>query len=114
MLQAIVVLLFAIPIAIFSTQNTIPVSLIFLDHHIDEVPVYMVALLAFLAGAVLCAIIHVIYKLSTSLTIRDQQNEIKIQRRKTAEILKHVHQLEIENAELKQKADPEKVDEKSL
>lgn len=114
MLQAIVVLLFAIPIAIFSTENTIPVSITFLNNRIDEVPVYMITLLAFLAGAVLCSIIHLIYKLSASLTIRDQQNEIKLQRRKTAEILKHVHQLEIENAELKSKGDPEKVDEKSL
>ena len=115
MIQAIVVILFAVPIAIFATQNTGVISLHFLGERLENVPVYLAAILALLAGVLFSSIIHLVYRLGTSLTIHDLHNEVKIQRRKSAEILKHVHQLELENEELKKKNKNETViDKKSL
>lgn len=114
MVGLILTILFAVPIAIFATENTQKVTLRFLQYTFPNVPLYLVFLLILVVGVVFTWILHLFDAFSLSWDIRKKANIVKEERKKNIELAKQLHKLEIENAQLKGKYNPESVDEKSL
>ncbi len=110
----ILTIIFAVPIAIFATENTQRVSLKFLQYSFPNVPLYLVFLLVLLVGVAFSWILHLFGVVSLSWDIRKRTNILKDVRKENVELTKRLHKLEIENAELKTKYDVKSVDEKAL
>ena len=87
--------------AIFATQNTSSVTLNFGNYILPSMPIYLVVLIPLLIGLLLALFFHINKDLSQGLTINEQKDEIKNLKKSLAEITKSAHQLEIENAKLK-------------
>lgn len=100
-------------ISFFATQNTDPISLQFFIYQIAEVPKYVVVVGAFLTGLLLSWIINIINNIMAGFAIRKRDSKITDFKRENAELVKRVHQLELENAKLKERYN-EPEDEKSL
>ncbi len=113
MATLIVTVLFGLIIAFFATQNSGVISLNFLNYTIPGIPVYIVVAGALLVGLLFSWIISSIKDIATGFTIRGKENKIKDYRKENAELVKKIHQLELENARLSAKTDAP-VDDKSL
>ncbi len=114
MLGLILTIIFAVPIAIFATENTQKVTLRFMQYSYQNVPLYLVFIFILLIGVAFSWILHLFGVFSLSWDIRKRTNILKEERRKNIELAKRLHKLEIENAELKTKYDVKSVDEKAL
>lgn len=107
-------LLFAVPVAIFATQNTQTVNVNFFQNLYPAVPLYLVVLVTLLTGVVFSWLIHIVDIFYSSWEIRNKVNAIKQEKKKNLDLAKKLHELELENAEIKGKYRPDDVDEKSL
>lgn len=114
MVGLILTILFAVPVAIFATENTQKVSVRFLQYTFPDVPLYLIFLLILFVGVAFTWVLHLFDAFSLSWDMRKKSNIIKEERKKNVELAKQLHKLEIENAELKAKYNHESVDEKSL
>jgi len=90
--------------AYFATQNTARVAISLFHYSIPNVPIYVVVLAALLIGILICWVISVFGSISTSLTIFGKNNKIKKDSKQIDDLNKKIHDLEIENANLKGKA----------
>lgn len=110
----LVISLLAIPLAIFSTQNTQLVDVTFFQYRFSPVPLYFVVLVSLSVGVVFTWLIHLVGQLSTLLNLHGKEKAIGLEKKKNVELLARVHKLEVANAELKTRYQPDEVDEKSL
>jgi len=99
--------------AIFATQNTGPVTLNFGNYIIPSIPVYLITLIPLLIGLLLALFFHLAKDLSQGLTINEQKDEIKKDKKDLAEITKSSHKFEVENAKIKTE-NGEPTDENSI
>src|SRR3989344_7252365 len=103
-------LLFAVPVAIFATQNTQTVTVKMLQYTYSSVPLYLVVLITLLVGVTFSWLIHVVDIFYSSWEIRNKVNALKHEKKKSIDLTKKLHELEIENADLKGKYKPEDTD----
>ncbi len=113
MTTLLLIVLIGLVISFFATQNTDPISLQFFIYQITEVPKYVVVVGAFLLGLFLSWSINLINNITTGFVMRKKDTKITDFKRENAELVKRVHQLELENAKLKERYN-EPEDEKSL
>jgi lipopolysaccharide assembly protein A len=90
-----------------SKYNFIPVSLNLGVVAFSEIPLFYVIVGSLLIGLVLSYIIYLIGSISTSLTLRGKEKEIKVYKDEVLELTKRVHQLELEKE--KEKNNPTNV-----
>jgi uncharacterized integral membrane protein len=114
MLSLIIILIVGSIIAYLSLQNTMLVSLNFLDYTIPNLPLYYVIIGSMLIGLLLSYTIHLIHSFFTTLTIHSKDKKIMQERKEVAELTKRIHKLELENATLKKDTDLVGVDSNSL
>ncbi len=114
MVGLILTIMFAVPVAIFATQNTQKVTVRFMQYSYQNVPLYLIFILILLLGVAFTWILHLFDAFSLSWDIHKRTKILKEERRKNIELAKRLHKLELENAQLKAKYNPESVDEKSL
>lgn len=114
MLALIILLISASFIAYLSLQNTMLVSVNFLDITITDLPLFYVVIGSMLIGLLLSYTIYIIHSVTTSIKLRKQDKKIKTARAQTADLTKRIHQLELENARLQKASDPENIDANSL
>lgn len=113
MATLIVTVLLGLVIAFFATQNTGTISLYFSNYTFSGIPIYIVVVGALLVGLFLSWIISLINDIGTGFTLMGKENKIKDYKKENTELLKDIHQLELENAKLKAETNtPE--DDKSL
>jgi uncharacterized integral membrane protein len=113
MATLIMLVLAGIGAALFANQNTDVASLTFGSYHLRAVPVYLIVLVAVLVGLLVAAVINLVNSLISSFEILGKDSKIKEGKKVVAELTKRIHQLELENTELK--ANSEKIpDEKSI
>lgn len=113
MITLILLVLAAIAAAFFATQNTSVASLTFAGYHFRGVPMYLIVLVSILIGLLVSAIMNFVGSVTSSFEIYGKNTKIKEGKKTVAELTKQIHQLELENMELK--TQQEKMpDEKSL
>jgi len=121
----ILVVLSGILAALFATQNTDPVSIIVASYTLNDIPMYLIVLGSLLLGLLLSSIISLVNSISSSFTLISLVNsisssftlhgkdaKIKETKKTLVELTKQIHQLELENARLKEHTTF--TDEKSL
>lgn len=113
MLTLIVVLIFGIGVAFFATQNAQQVSVTLANYELTSVPMYVVVLASLLLGISTAWIISLVGSISSTLTIHGKDTKIKESKKEIADLIKRIHQLELENEKLKAELD-RPTDEKSL
>ncbi len=87
--------------AIFSTQNTGPVTLNFGSYVLSNIPLYLAILVPLLGGLILALLLHIVRDLSQRLTISEQKDKIKNLKRELAEVTKEAHKFQLESTRLK-------------
>lgn len=113
MASLILTLLFGLIIAYFAAQNTGVITLNFLTYTIPGVPTHVVVVGALLVGLFLSWIMSLVNSIGTGFTIRGKESTIKDYKKENAELIRKIHQLELENTRLKAETD-EPLDDKSL
>lgn len=87
--------------AFFATQNTTLTSLTLGNYHLRNIPMYLIVLGSVLIGLLVAAIINLINSLTSSFELLGKDSKIKEGKKLVAELTKKIHQLELENTELK-------------
>ncbi len=101
-------------IGFFATQNGELISLYFGSFTLPNVPVYLAVVGALLLGLLLAWIFYILRSFSSSMTLHSKESKLKEANKTIAQITKSLHQLEIENARLKEKSGEEGPDDKSI
>jgi uncharacterized integral membrane protein len=102
MLVLLVAVLFGLGIGYFATENTIPVTIRLSEYVLEDVPLYLVVVGSLLAGLFIAWILYIARSVSTRLTIYGKDQVVKKTRRTVADLERRVHELEGENARLRQ------------
>lgn len=102
MVTLITAVVLGVIFAIFSTQNTGPVTLNIGGHILQNIPVYLVILVPLLSGLLLAFLFHITKDLSQNLTINEQKDDIKKLKNDLAEVTKQAHKFELESTKLKE------------
>jgi uncharacterized integral membrane protein len=84
-----------------SSFNFTPVTVNLGFYTFANIPLFYVIIGSLLAGLVLSYLVYLIRSISTSLTLRGKNKEIKKEKDEVLELTKRVHQLELENEKLK-------------
>lgn len=100
-------------IAYFAIQNTGAVSLNFLNYTIPGIPIYIVIVGALLTGLFISWIISVVNGIGTGFTLQGKESKIKDYKKENAELIRQIHQLELENSRISA-ASHERADDKSI
>ncbi|MBP9716752.1 MAG: DUF1049 domain-containing protein [Candidatus Levybacteria bacterium] len=90
--------------AYFATQNTQLVSVNFFHYVVPSIPLYVVVLAALLIGIVISLVISFFGFVSTALKLFGKDNTIKQSSKEIDNLKKRIHDLELENENLKGKA----------
>lgn len=101
-------------LAYFATQNTALVNLRFGSYVLLNIPLYLVATGALLLGLLLAWVFYLVRSFSSTITLHGKESKIKEANKTIAELAKKIHQLEIDNARLREKTGEQEADDKSL
>src|SRR5690349_13644061 len=112
MLTWIAYIISGIVVTVFSIENTQPVHVSLLVRSWDNVPLYIVVVIAFFIGVMISWLIGYIHSIFASLTIRGKNKKLSSAKQELALLTRKIHQLELENVELQKKS--EFMDDKSL
>lgn len=104
MISLIILIVTGAGFAYFATQNTARVSINLFHYVIADVPIYVVVLAALLIGIVISLIISFFGSITNTLRIFGKNSTIKKDKRDIASLNKRIHDLELENENLKGKA----------
>lgn len=112
MVTLILLLIGAIVAALFATQNTVLGSVTIAAYHL-KVPMYLIVLVSVLVGLLVSAILSSIGSIMSSFEIYGKDSKIKEGKKNAVDLTKQIHQLELENIQLKTELD-KMPDEKSI
>ena len=104
MASLIVLIISGAGFAYFATQNTARISINLFHTTLSNIPIYVVVLVALLIGIIICWIISIFGFVSTTLTIFGKNSKIKKDSKEIENLNKRIHDLELENENLKGKA----------
>lgn len=114
MLDLILLLVVGSGLVYLSQFNFMLVSVSLGMYTISDIPLFYVIVGSLLVGLVLSYLVYIVRAISTSLTIRDKDNEIKKNKEEVLELTKRVHQLELENEKVRNSSDPQPTDQNAL
>ncbi len=98
MFLLIATIIFAAVIAFFATQNAGPVDLHMSSYRISQIPLYWVVLGSVLLTLIFSWIMLLIDSISSSFALHGRNNAVKQLKKDNENLVKKIHQLEIENA----------------
>lgn len=101
MLILFLAIVLSIIFSIFATQNTGLITLYFYKFSLPNIPIYIVILASILLAFVISLIVQLLKNLTSSMTISNQKNRIKVLKRELAEVTREFHKNELENAKFK-------------
>ncbi len=101
MLALLIIIILGIGVALLAMQNPQTVVLYAAHYRFEHIPLYAVVLGALLFGIFISWVISMFDSLFTSLTLRRKDSKIKDTEKENIELVKRVHQLELENEHLK-------------
>lgn len=114
MLVLIVTVIFGLGIAYFATQNTTTITIKLAGYTLTDLPLYVMVVGSLLVGLLFAWIINLVSSISSSLTIHGKDKTIKEAKKTIADLTKKVHELELENTQLKAEYHHKSSDENSL
>ena len=114
MLVLILLLVVGSGLVYISKYNFQPVSLNLGMYTLSNIPLFYVIVGSIVIGLVLSYVAQLIHSISTSITIRGKDREIKRNKGEVLELTKSVHQLELENERQKNGSDIEPQDPNAL
>jgi ketopantoate reductase len=91
-----------------------PVSVNLGSYVLTDIPLFYVIVGSIVIGLLLAYVVYLFHAISTSLTLRGKNNEIKKDKADVLELTKRVHQLELENEKLKHSPSVEPEDPNAL
>ena len=107
--------LFSVGVAYFATQNTSRLTLHLATYVWSGIPIYILVLGSLLAGFLFACIFQILNSISSSAKIKNREHALKEEKKANLELIKHVHQLELENTKLAAKeGDKDVLDSNSL
>ena len=95
-------LLVALIFSYFALQNSEPVDLRFGQYIAPNIPVYIIAIISMVTGVILSLIFSLTESLSAAMTIFGKDRKIKVAENNLATLENKMHNLEMENARLKE------------
>ncbi len=98
MIVLLIALLFGVGFAYLATQNTSGVTLTIVNYVFHNIPLYLIVLVSLIIGVTITLILSAVHELSTFFILRKKENAIKELKKTLAELIKRVHQLELEKA----------------
>lgn len=101
MVSLIIVFLFALAVAYFALQNAVAVPIVFASTVFHSVPLYFVIIASVLVGIILSSLIGSIGNVSTYMKLRNKDDRIHNDEKVINDLQQKIHDLEIENAQLK-------------
>lgn len=102
MLSLILAVAFAILVATFAVQNRNFVDVRFGTYLLTGVPVYLLVLLSILSTLLFAGILFLANNVSSFFTIHGKEHSIKERSHENEKLVQRVHDLEVENAKLKE------------
>lgn len=101
MFSLVIVLVSGIAVAIFATQNTQTVLVSFFNYQSFVVPVYIIVLVSMLIGIFISWLLSMVGSISSYFTLREKNKLLGETKYESTNLVKRVHQLELENERLK-------------
>lgn len=114
MLIIILFLIIGSSLVYISKFNFAPVTLNLGMYTVSDLPLFYVIVGSVLFGLVLSYLFYVVGAISTSLTLRGKNREIKVDKDEILELTKRIHQLELEKEKISQHSGSEPKDENAL
>lgn len=101
MAELIVTMIIGLGIAFFALHNTTGVSLVMGPYRLENIPLYLIVVSAFLLGLFLAWIIETLESVSNSIKLYAKERTIKSANQTINDLERKVTTLELENAKLK-------------
>ena len=101
MVVLLVAVIFGIAIAYFGMQNISPVTIRLNEYVWNDVPLYLVIVGSLFVGLFIAGILYFARSVSSTLTIYGKDRAMKKAKHTVADLEHRVHELEAENAQLK-------------
>jgi uncharacterized integral membrane protein len=114
MLALIFTVIFSIFIGYFATQNTSALTIHFWSYSWSGIPMYLIVLISLLVGLLFAWMFNLLTVISSSLTIKGKDQALLKAKNDNLELIKKVHQLELENTKLAAKEGVDLVEDNSL
>lgn len=114
MLVLILLLIIGSGLVYISKFNFVPVTVNLGLYTFSDVPLFYVIVGSLLFGLILSYLVYLINSISTSLTLRGKNKEIRNDKDEILELTKRIHQLELENEKLKHEPSLEPEDPNAL
>ena len=114
MIALLLFIVFGLLFGYFATLNTSFVTIYFGIYTAEHISLYLVVLLSFGTGVLFATLFYFIKFLSSKFMISRREGEIVKATKENAELMKKIHQLEIENTRLKTKTGEQSHDDDSL
>ncbi len=114
MLALFLFISFGLIFGYFATLNTAASSISFGVYTFEQVPLYLIVIASFAIGVLFSSIFYMLQSVSARLILGKKGKELESEKKEVAELMKRVHQLELENTKLKAKHGDIEEDEDSL
>lgn len=114
MIALLLFIAFGLFFSYFATLNTLLVSVSFGSLSYEKIPLYVLIISSFAIGVVFASIFCFIKFIGVRLSVRKSEKELADSKQSSAEYLKKIHQLELENVKLKAENGHKVIDEDSI
>ncbi len=114
MIALILFIIFGLLFGYFATLNTLQVAIHFGSISYDKVPMYVLILSSFAIGVLFTSLFTFFKQLSERIAKKNVENELAASKKNTADLLKKIHQLELEMVKLKTKYGHKDSDDDSI
>lgn len=102
MLGLLIAVVFGLAIGYFATQNTTPVTIRVAEYTLEDVPLYLVVVGSLFVGLFIAWILYVARSVSSRVTLYGKEHAVKKAQRTVVDLEYQLHELEAENAQLRQ------------
>src|SRR3989344_192113 len=106
-------IIFGLFFTAFSVQNITPVTLVFGEFSAPAMPIYIIILFAILLGVLIAWIFNLIDAVTSFFILRNKEGTIRELKKTISELIRRVHNLELDTDSKKSKKKPDSEDEES-
>lgn len=114
MLALLLFIIFGLGFGYFATLNTSLVTVHFGTYTLENVSLYILVLASLGVGVLYASLFYLYKSFSSKMAISKKERELASLKKENMELMKEMHQLELENTRLKTKTGEESSDELSL
>lgn len=114
MIALLLFIVFGLFFGYFATLNTSLVAIHFGAMSVPQIPMYVLVILSFALGVVFASLFYFVKYVAVQFAVRKSDQKLDENKKTSAELLKKIHQLELENTKLKTKNGISDVDDDSI